>query len=476
MEAVVIENVGPIEGTFQFELDGPGLYELSGGSGVGKSTVITALGLLAGHKVDLTLHDGAISGSVSGMGVVAPVGSKKRKKGDFEFNVLDSAKFDLCDLIDPDGKTQATRDSVRIKALAAMSGLEITATDLGIDPNEIEPSSDPILLASRAKAQLDKKARDLESEAEFQFGKAKGLISKTQDLDLAAECDAELLINDMQAKVTQVAELRKSQDQYRETMKSAAHAQDALERIESSGESLEAIQVKYDAKEKEVSGIADALRELKKSHDDAIIAMDELQDRLEERGKLEKAIVEYKAILVEAGKLSEVTDTEISVAVEAKDLAIDAMKTGELVREAKRAKTEANQLTDSSRELLKQAEELRERGRSIYDTLAAKLELDHIQVESIDGVLTLTVDHPIRGKTRYDQVNGLSDGERVMFALKELLHRYGDDRPGLMAIPQRIYQDLQPAARHELAAYAVEQNLYLVGAQVTDGQLEITKM
>ena len=135
---VELTNVGPIEGTFEFKLNGPGLYELRGGSGTGKSTVISALGMLSGHKVDLTLHDGAFNGDVKGFGVIVPVGSRKRRKGELEASTLEAENFDLTDIIDPNGKTQATRDGVRIKALAALSGLELTADDFDVDATEVE--------------------------------------------------------------------------------------------------------------------------------------------------------------------------------------------------------------------------------------------------------------------------------------------------------------------------------------------------
>lgn len=58
MSVVETVNAGPIEGTFKIDLsDGPGVYELRGYRGSGKSTVLAAVDLLSGHRVDVTLHD-----------------------------------------------------------------------------------------------------------------------------------------------------------------------------------------------------------------------------------------------------------------------------------------------------------------------------------------------------------------------------------------------------------------------------------
>ncbi len=41
--------------------------------------------------------------------------------------------------------------------------------------------------------------------------------------------------------------------------------------------------------------------------------------------------------------------------------------------------------------------------------------------------------------------------------------------PGLLPIPQRVWQDLQPSDRNDLHKLAVDKGLYLFGAQVDDG-------
>jgi len=84
----------------------------------------------------------------------------------------------------------------------------------------------------------------------------------------------------------------------------------------------------------------------------------------------------------------------------------------------------------------------------------------------------LFVEHPRRGKTLFDRVNGLSDGERVDFTLRELLPHIKS--PGLLPIPQRVWQDLQPTDRKDLHALAVDKGLYLFGAQVDDGELRVS--
>src|SRR5512145_3200883 len=106
-----IVNGGPIAGAFKIELNGPGLYCLQGGKGTGKSTIMRGLQLLQGHSVDITVHDGELGGHVAGFGVVAPIGSRKRAKGEFVLQTLgDGETRTFADFVSPQGKTPATRD------------------------------------------------------------------------------------------------------------------------------------------------------------------------------------------------------------------------------------------------------------------------------------------------------------------------------------------------------------------------------
>lgn len=107
----------------------------------------------------------------------------------------------------------------------------------------------------------------------------------------------------------------------------------------------------------------------------------------------------------------------------------------------------------------------------VFECLAQSLNTKYLQILPVDGNPRLFVKHPTRGRTAFDQVNGLSDGERVDFTLKELLPYI--ESPGLLPIPQRVWQDLQPSDREELHALAVEKGLYLFGAQVDDGDLRV---
>ena len=128
-DKIQISGVGPIEGEFSYELSGPGFYQLCGGHGTGKSTTLLGLDMLAGHKVDLTLNDDVLTGKVEGFGRVAPVGSRRRAKNELSVDTIDSSRVSLADLIRPDGKTAATRDKQRLTALAAVTGVTLSAMD-----------------------------------------------------------------------------------------------------------------------------------------------------------------------------------------------------------------------------------------------------------------------------------------------------------------------------------------------------------
>jgi len=65
----------------------------------------------------------------------------------------------------------------------------------------------------------------------------------------------------------------------------------------------------------------------------------------------------------------------------------------------------------------------------------------------------------------------LQEQEEARERLRELLPHIKS--PGMLPIPQRVWQDLQPLDRVNLHRLAVENGLYIFGAQVDDGALRV---
>lgn len=487
MSKIEISEAGPIEGTFEIDLSaGPGVYEFRGRRGTGKTTAISSIDWLAGHKVDITLHDGAISGKVEGFGVVAPVGGKKRRKGDFELDTIDAEKFSVTDILDPQGKTPEVRDATRIKAIAVLSECkadqklyyDLAGGQKAFDALGIDVSDDPVVLATRIKTAYDKVARAKENTAEAEAAHAAPLEHVPDGLNLNGESRLDVL--------------GKARDEARDTFK-----QLSLER--SSG--IEKEQTIAEAKERLKAAkaaytgptVPDAARleeEAIEKGKQARARVSELERQLSEaRSALEVCTAEYNAarkVVEAAGShaaaiasleslASETVDYPEQSAVDAAGKAVDeataAYDTGVRIRDVKQNQAKANGHRADEKAARKAAEEARNRAGKVFDVLAQSLKTKHLQIQSVDGNPRLFVKHPKRGKTLFDQVNGLSDGERVDFTLKELIPHI--ESPGLLPIPQRVWQDLQPSDRENLHRLAVDKGLYLFGAQVDDGDLRV---
>jgi hypothetical protein len=487
MKTIQLTNSGPIEGTFTIDLSkGPGVYEFRGARGTGKTTCISSIDWLTGHKVDVTLHDAAPSGKVEGFGVVAPIGGRKRRKGEFALDTIDAEKFSLTDLIDPPGKTPEVRDAHAIKALAVLSEAKADAKlyyDLAGGQSEfdglgIAKTTDPVLLATRVKQAFDKLARERQNTAEAEAGHAAPLEVVPDDLDMSLSSDLNVLghvrdearddsqrlkaeresgITKEQEIATATTRLAKVQAEYSgptveaaETLRQTAieKGADAKAKVEVLGWELE--KAKADVESRETTYVAaSSTYEAAKSH----------QAAAEELQSLASQTVTYpdEAAVMKAGE-----------SVEAASIAYDR---GVRIRDAKQNQEKAKAHRESAEEAEKGADEDRNKAGQVFDILAQSLHTKHLEIKPVDGNPRLFVQHPKRGRTAFDHVNGLSDGERVDFALRELLPHI--ESPGLLPIPQRIWQDLQPTDRKALHKLAIEKSLFLFGAQVDDGELRV---
>ena len=487
-EKVELTNVGPIEGTFAIELSGPGLYELRGSKGAGKSTVLESLSLVAGHKSKLTVHDGELRGQVEAFGVSAPIGSRKKRTGELEVDALDSERFDLVDLIDPQGKTAPVRDANRIKALAILKGVRMKRSDFDFLEDEefeelgVESTDDPVLFCSRVKRALDADAKRLETQASSLRGRVEQIEESLEGIDLTQECDPAALLKSIQETTGELSRLQEARVRCESDKKAREEAKRKLEEIEAEheGESVEEIDAEIDAKSKEVDENLAMIEELeaklaaaKAQREEQVREVRALQERREAAISHEKAVAALKAVLDGDAELPP-TDEQIDAAKQSVLDAEASHEEGVRIRDAKKRAAEAETMRGELQDLDKRSERIRAAGRRVFDALTAKLDTKEILIEDVDGSARLIVRHPKRGKTFFDQIDGLSDGERVRTSIEELLPFLKS--PGLFPVPQRTYQDLPPADRRELAAVAAEKGIYIFGAQVSDGELRFEKV
>lgn len=487
MTTIDVTDAGPIEGTFTIDLSpGPGVYEFRGARGTGKTTCISSIDWLAGHKVDVTLHDGALSGKIEGFGVVAPVGGRKRRKGEMDLDTIDAEKFSLTDLVDPPGKTPEVRDAHAIKALAVLSeakadpslyydlvGGSDAFAELGISKTE-----DPVLLATRVKRALDEHARQKQNIADAKADEAAPLEYIPDGLDMNWSSDLAALGNARDKARDKLQGMKGDRENGLKAEQEASRAKQKLDQLIAAYAGPTAKQATA-AAEKKNALAESAKQKVEELEKQLAAAKAELSEKQHAASLASQAVAtaqqheEAIAALQETASAAltycsekEIADAEADVVT-----ATEAYNQGIRVRDVKQNHAKAKEYRALQNAAEKAANEARNKASQVFDILAQSLHTSHLQIKSVDGSPRLFVEHPKRGRTAFDRVNGLSDGERVDYTLRELLPHL--ESPGLLPIPQRVWQDLQPKDRKRLHKLAAEKNLYLFGAQVDDGKLRV---
>lgn len=492
-----IFNGGPVK---YFAIDfseGPGLYELNGTKGVGKTSVLKGLNLVAGHKVDLTVTEGELSGQVRGFGVMAPIGGKKRPKGKLEVDTIENKKFSLEDLVDPPYDDENARDKHRIKAIIGLRNVVAEQADFfelvggkenleKLLPPEKLDTDDPVVLAGRIKDALETKARIEEATAEHEAGHAKGCRDNPDGIDSTRPHNS----SELQAAYD------KAKEREMDLQNKAQNARDDAERRRLAKESLDRAVAEYQGPK--VESAQETLNAAKNATALATAKQTDLEERIAE---LQRQLAAAKAEVgtckisekaaddaLKAAQSHEETcrqwqetinsspvlppsDADIVAADQALETAKQAMEYGVKVRTLLDNEKRAKEHDKKAAAATARGEQYRALAAQTFDVLTKLVEAPGIRVESVNEHPRLVVMHPKRGKTLFEQ---LSDGERVRYAIDATLVKLHG--PALAPLPQRIFQDLPPADRLEISKFGQSRNIYIVGAQVTDGDLRVRRV
>jgi len=487
MSSIDVTAGGPIEGTFSIDTSpGPGVYEFRGARGTGKTTCISSIDWLTGHKVDITLHDGAVSGKVEGFGVVAPIGGRKRRKGELAVDTIDAEKFSIIDILDPKGKTPEVRDATRIKAVAVLSDVkadpslyyELVGGQVEFDALGLPPTSDPVVLATRIKQAFDKQACEKENTADAEAKHAAPLELVPDDLDTSQSADLEQLGSERDQARDEHQRLKDAREHGLDKEREIANAKERLASLQSeyNGPTVEDADTARQASIAKGTAAKARVEELERELTRARAIVDTCKSEYTAADQTLAAAKSHFAAIADLEALASQTcefptEDQIAKLAEAVEVNTAAYNQGVRLRDVKQNQEKALVHRNAEKAAATAAEEARNKAGQVFDIFSQSLNAKHLQIKSVDGNPRLFVEHPKRGTTAFDQVNGLSDGERVDFALRELLPHI--ESPGLLPIPQRVWQDLQPADRKRLHALAIDKNLYLFGAQVADGELRV---
>ena len=160
-----------------------------------------------------------------------------------------------------------------------------------------------------------------------------------------------------------------------------------------------------------------------------------------------------------------IPDDVAKAAIAATKTAVD---TGTLVRAGKLKLAEAETHRATAKELTKAAEVLRKAAAGVEGVLSKQIPVGPLRV--VNERLVLTTD-----RKKNEPYADLSEGERVRTAVPYMVDFIGsqveEGKSGVFTLPQRMWQDLQPADRDWLAKYCAERRVWIVTAEVAVGEL-----
>jgi hypothetical protein len=487
MSTIEIENIGPVERLVIPVPEEGGLVVLSGRNGVGKSNSLEAVESLANGKGKLSVRDGALKGSVSGLGATITVGRSTRRLGELEVETLEG-KLSIAELVDPGLKSDDAADAKRIKALVSLTGSEPSISEFykllgGKDRFEdiVSPTAadaeDWITMADRIKRDIEKQARKEEDAAEYQEGKARGLCDVAEQADEVIE-DSHALQKELMeaAQILSTLQERKAQAE-----KAADNSRAAQERIKRLAEGLddricmlrdkklqseqecEVLNREVGVMEQQIAELQSHLRLAKQRLSEEANVLKDVTSRLEEALNDQVEVEELTKVAsvvpqrIEAEEVEQAQDRVRVIQARIEAAAI-ARKAASKMEEARRIKHKAA-------EHRKTAIELRNAARATDDVLSELVgrTCNILRVEH--GRLVLDTN---RGATYFSD---LSHGERWKLAIDIAVDQLGSQ--GIVVLPQEAFEGLDPIARSVIHEHAkLRKVLVLTAENSASSQIE----
>lgn len=467
---IEIENIGPVEKLSIPVPEDGGLVVLQGRNGAGKSNSLEAVQGLATGKGKLSVRDGALSGSITGLGARITVGRSTRRLGELEVETLEG-KLSIADLVDPGLKSDDAADAKRIKALVSLTGTSASASEfyklLGgkerfeklVSPNACD-CDDWVSMAEKIKRDIEKEARKEEDLAEYQDGKARGYADVAEQFDGVIE-DPAVLKQELMEAAQQVSTLQERRNQAiaaadrskKETERMARLSDGLDDRIEMLRAKKESSERQCEIYQREIGVMEQQIAELQ-SHvrgftENLAMEASKLKDITERLADAINDQVEVEELRESSSTLPAPVDVDEIEAAKARFAAIEArIEAAAVAREAAAKVEEARAIKYKAAEHRRTAIELRNAAKGTDDVLSALVgrTCKVLRVEHGRLVLDTT-----RGATYFSE---LSHGERWKLAIDIAVNQLGNN--GIVVVPQEAFEGLDPVARtiiHDHAKY-----------------------
>ncbi|MFO0898950.1 MAG: AAA family ATPase [Pirellulales bacterium] len=495
-EAISIKDVGPIK---ELMIDPkPGVTVLVGENGAGKSKALEAVDALTAGKTKLKPRDGSLGGEVEGFGIRISVGHSNRRFGDPRFVAL-GEKLDVAALVEPGLKSPEANDAARIKALVGLTGVTADSAmfhELVGGQAEFErlvkktsiALDDPVEMARRVKKDLEEAARLEQSHADHADGHAKAKLESAKQFgDNLPAVDEAALQQGFRGAVATEARLQSLAEQAKQTAIERQTAQDKLEaaRKQYEGPAVGDARAELAEAERLVAAAQfaavdaeQAFRKANEAHRSACVARDRKHDQLVEAERHAGLVAAWEKQLADTSALAAPSDEALASAAEEVRKARQAIEDSVVARKAQSLLEEAEAAAEKAKGHLVKATRLRDSAKAIESVLSkliakAGCKLTVVGTEKGPRLVTETD----RGQTLFAD---LSDGQRWRMAMEigldtfqRMIEAEGVKGTPIFPLPQRAWQDLNPANREPIAELAKERGVCILTARCDDGPLRV---
>ncbi len=501
-DSITIRDVGPIvEHVLPIA---PGVTVLTGENETGKSTAICAVRAVAGADVSLSVRDGQKTGLIDGLGVTLTIGKRKTRTGELAAESIDD-RLDISDLVEPPIKAVDRALKHRVRALISLQGTKLEVENFrGLLPEqwrtEIDDSTrddDPVEMARKIKAKLDKRAREFEDQAENVRGQITALRGRLEGVDFSIESDERKLTK----AVLEATKAKQALDStLEEAVRKAAAIADAKEKVNNAAKAagadliaaqeagVEATQAVEAARDAEAEALvcaseqATAVEELRRMLSAAeaklatlATAAKSARATLEDKRKLETAaddrvrsieaqiknVEEFRELAKQVAPEPPSVD-DLEAAEEAVNEALAASSAGSRIRELAGDKERLEKLLEEERSKVQTAVMFRNAGTATDDVLSQAVNARLLKIVGGDLVYV--------DGDRQEPYARLSEGKRWQVALvtaAEALAASG--RLALVPVQQQAWEGLTHKNRKIVYETALEAGVAIVTAEKQSG-------
>lgn len=486
--SITAKNLGPIPEVILPDPEGGAIVECCGRNGVGKSTLLDALGSALGDG-KIPVKDGEERAELSAFGITIKAARSNRRTGKLDVVSL-AGRIDLGKLIDPGYETGDANDERRIKQLVHLAKIaadpslfyETAGGRAGffqIASESTIESKDVVQMAERLKKDFETAARKEEAAVLTLSVSERVNREASEAVDLTAESDVVVLQSKFEASVREAQSLETNRAAAIDAERKQSQARVQLEVAEKnySGLTVEAatvgVKTASDALTKATEIVAAFEKQLAEARRELATAdgrYDDAKSKLQGAVNHEAAIRSWRETL-DAAVPAKPTEEEIQAARSRVNVARAAIENGAKVRDA----LTKTQLAKEEAKMVKvhqaNADAYREAAKSMVDAVLSRIVNKTAKGLRVEAGRLVVDDHR-RGKgTAFDE---LSPGERTRIAFDIAAVAFPEDegRP-VFVLSQECWTALDPTAKRHAVSLAVERNLLVYTGNATDDE-EIT--